>query len=168
MSGFQQHFAVFADYNAWANARLYDAVAALPREAVEATRPAAFFRSILGTLNHILVADRIWMDRFEHLPPADLALDAVLHEDLAELRAAREAMDARIRRFVAALSESDIERGVAYRTSKGKPFTDPLGRLLTHVFNHQTHHRGQAHALVKEAGASPPPLDYIFYSREAG
>jgi uncharacterized damage-inducible protein DinB len=168
MSGFLRHFVTFADYNAWANARLYDAVAGLSDEALAAERPAAFFHSILGTLNHVLVADRIWMDRFEHLPPAGLALDAVLHDDPRELRAAREAEDARIRRFVGSLQAADIDRRVAYSNSRGEAFADPLGRLLTHFFNHQTHHRGQAHALIREAGLAPPPLDYVYYMREVG
>lgn len=168
MSGFVGHFVSFADYNAWANARLYDTAAELPGEAITANRPAAFFDSILGTLNHVLVADRIWMDRFEHLPPAGLALNAIVHAKLSELRAAREAEDARIRRFVGELDSADLERTVAYKNSKGEAFADPLHRLLTHLFNHQTHHRGQAHALIKEAGIAPPPLDYVYYMREVG
>jgi uncharacterized damage-inducible protein DinB len=168
MSDRVDDFLTFAAYNAWANARLYDAVAELPGEAITANRPAAFFRSIVGTLNHVLVADRIWMDRFEHLPPADLALNAIVHAKLSELRAAREAEDARIRRFVGELNPADLERKVAYKNSKGDAFADPLHRLLTHLFNHQTHHRGQAHALVKEAGMAPPPLDYVYYMREVG
>ena len=165
---FADHFRSFAAYNAWANRRLYDAVAALPADAVRAARPAAYFGSILGTLNHVLVADRLWLDRIEGRPPRGYRLDTVLHEDPGELREAREAEDARIEALVADLDDGDLERTVAYTNFRGQAFADPLGRLLAHVFNHQTHHRGQAHALVKDAGAEPPPLDYIYFLRETG
>ena len=168
MPGRLPDFVLFADYNAWANARLYDAVETLSPEALRAERPAAFFTSILGTLNHLLVADRIWLDRFQHLPPAHGRLDELVHEDLEALRAARVAEDARIRRFVGSLDEADLDGTLAYKTSSGSPQSERLGALLSHFFNHQTHHRGQAHALIKEAGISPPPLDLIFYLREAG
>ena len=159
-------FRDFADYNAWANRRLYDAVAALPAGGFERSRSAGFFGSLLGVLNHLLVADRIWMDRLEHLPPAGLKLDTVLHADLSELRAAREAEDERIGQFVRGLDAADLDSTVAYKTGAGTPQSDLLGRLLSHVFNHQTHHRGQAHALLTDAGTDPPPLDYLYYRRE--
>ncbi|MDZ7714491.1 MAG: DinB family protein [Rhodovibrio sp.] len=168
MAGRLPDFQRFADYNAWANARLYDAVETLSPEALRAERPAAFFHSILGTLNHLLVADRIWLDRFQHLPPAHSRLDEIVHDDLAALRAARVSEDARIRRFVDDLAEADLDARLAYKTSSGSPKSDPLGALLSHVFNHQTHHRGQAHALIQEAGVAPPPLDLIYYMRETG
>ncbi|MBK1667426.1 hypothetical protein CKO28_05200 [Rhodovibrio sodomensis] len=168
MPGRLPDFQRLADYNAWANARLYDAVAALSPDALRAQRPAAFFESILGTLNHLLVTDRIWLDRFQHLPPVHGQVDERVHDDLDALRAARIAEDARIRRFVGRLGEADLDAQLAYKTSSGVPHSDPLGALLTHVFNHQTHHRGQAHALIQEAGLSPSPLDLIYYMRETG
>ena len=168
MAGRLPDFVRFADYNAWANARLYDAVATLSPDALRAERPAAFFHSILGTLNHLLVADRIWLDRFQHLPPAHGRLDEIVHDDLDALRAARVSEDARIRRFVDGLREADLDANLAYKKSDGSAQGDRLGPLLAHLFNHQTHHRGQAHALIQEAGVSPPPLDLIYYMREVG
>ena len=168
MAGRLPDFQRFADYNAWANARLYDAVGTLSPEALRAERPAAFFHSILGTLNHLLVADRIWLDRFQHLPPVHGRLDEIVHDDLAALRAARVSEDARIRRFVDGLAEADLDARLAYKTASGSPKSDPLGALLSHFFNHQTHHRGQAHALIREAGVAPPPLDLLYHMREAG
>lgn len=159
-------FIDFADYDVWANRRLYDAVEALPDAALRQTRPSAFFGSLLGVLNHLLVADRIWMDRLEHLPPQGLRLDAILHEELEALRAARQGEDERIRRFVTGLGEADLDRTVAYKTSSGTPQSDQLSCLLAHLFNHHTHHRGQAHALLSDAGVEPPPLDYLYYRRE--
>jgi len=168
MAGRLADFQRFADYNAWANARLYDAVATLSPEAQRAEWPADFFQSILGTLNHLLVADRIWLDRFQHLPPVHGRLDERVHDDLDALRAARVAEDARIRRFVDGLAEADLDAALAYKTSRGSPQSNPLGALLGHFFNHQTHHRGQVHALIHEAGVAPPPLDLIYYMRETG
>lgn len=168
MTGLLAHHRSFATYNAWANARLYAAVAELSDAARWAQRSAAYFGSIAGTLNHLLVVDRLWMDRIEHLPPAGYALDSVLFEDFEALRAARVAEDDRIQAFVNALGDADMERRVAYRTSRGEPHSDSLSVLLAHMFNHATHHRGQCHALLKESGQEPPPLDYIYYCRAAG
>lgn len=91
----QQHFRMFAAYNRWANALVYDAAAALTED--ELTRNSgAFFGSMLGTLNHLLVADRIWMKRFTGEGEAPKALDTILFTDFARLRTAREAEDERI------------------------------------------------------------------------
>ncbi|MDX1709534.1 MAG: DinB family protein [Rhodovibrionaceae bacterium] len=157
----------FSDYNAWATARVYDAVAALPPEERAKKRQAAFFGSIVGTLNHLLVVDRIWMGRIEGKPPARIVLDEIVSEHLGDLRALQEAEVRRIAEFCQSLEEADLGRVVHY-TGGGRDFADPLGRLLAHLFNHQTHHRGQIHALILEAGAKPPPLDYLYYLRAAG
>ncbi len=101
------HFDMLARYNAWANRRLYDAAAALSDAEYRADR-GAFFKSMHGTLNHLLVGDRIWMRRFTGHGEAPTTLDAILHEDFAALRAAREAEDARILRFIEGLSEADL------------------------------------------------------------
>src|SRR5579872_5224778 len=100
------HFASFARYNEWANRRLYDAAAALPDADYRADR-GAFFKSLHGTLNHMLVADRIWMKRFTGEGEAPDKLNAILHEELADLRTAREAED---RRIVAYVDRLDDER----------------------------------------------------------
>ena len=92
------HYRMFGHYNAWANRRLYDAAAELSSEQYRADR-GAFFKSVHGTLNHLLVTDRIWMQRFTGEGDAPNRLDAILFETLGELRAAREAEDRRIARF---------------------------------------------------------------------
>ena len=97
------------------------------------------------------------------------ALDAILLEDFAELRAARAAEDARIVAFVAALSDDDLMRKIRYRPSAGRPTIEQeLGYALPHVFNHQTHHRGQVHALLTKITGDAPSLDLILYQRETG
>src|SRR5207237_5169236 len=87
---FRSHFRSFAAYNTWANARLYDAVAHLGEAEYVKPRPA-FFKSIHGTLNHLLVADRIWLGRLEHRDPGITALNQILYADLAGLKVARQA-----------------------------------------------------------------------------
>src|SRR6267154_2443051 len=95
MAGMKAHYASFARYNAWANRRLYDAAATLSDADYRRDR-GAFFKSMHGTLNHLLVTDRIWMERFTGEGTAPDRLDAILFEELDALRAVREAEDLRI------------------------------------------------------------------------
>jgi len=159
----QEHFQIFARYNAWANRRLYAAVERLPESEIEKARAAAYFTSILGTLNHILVADRLWMDRFEGGASSIKGLDQVLCDDFADLRVARHDEDGRIIAFVDRMRSEHYQRKLSFLTVKDEPASGSYAQLFTHLFNHQTHHRGQTHALLKEAGESPPPLDYFYY-----
>jgi uncharacterized damage-inducible protein DinB len=160
-------YRIFARYNAWANGRLYDAAASLPEAAYKADRKA-FFGSIHGTLNHLLVGDRIWMQRLTGVGETYERLDLILHEDLASLRGAREAEDARIIAYVEGLDEPALERVLEYRNTTGTGFRQQVCAMLDHVFNHQTHHRGQVHALLGAAGVAPPPLDLLIYQRATG
>jgi uncharacterized damage-inducible protein DinB len=159
-------FITYAQYNRWANARLYDACALIPETRYFAPRPAAFFGSLHGTLNHILVGDRAWMCRMSGKGPDPDSLDQELYPAFAPLRQARHAEDGRILDFVTSLAPADLDREIAYRTLLGADHVNPLRQLLAHLFNHQTHHRGQAHALIKEAGGDPPALDLIYYLRD--
>lgn len=163
------YFRTLGQYNGWANRRLYDACAALPDVEYRKSRQA-FFGSLHGTLNHIMVGDRIWLGRIEGKPWGVKSLDQVLYDDMAGLRAAREGDDERIRSIVARLSDADLGKVVSYRTvsSPQTEMATPLHLVLGHMFNHQTHHRGQAHCLLSQAGVSPPPLDLIFYLRDEG
>ena len=166
------HFDEFAGYNAWANALLYDAAATL--SASQYRRDGrAFFKSVHGTLNHLLVTDRVWFSRCAGMDaiqgPLPVTLDAILHEDLAELRAAREREDAAILRYVRGLDESAYGGLISYRrVSTPEAQTQPLVQALAHWFNHQTHHRGQAHALITRWGgvAAGPELDLLYYQRQ--
>ena len=162
-----EHFQLFARYNAWANGRLYDAVEALPAEDF-ARDLGGFFGSLKGTLNHNLAGDLIWLQRLTGWGEAPDRLDAVLFDDLAELRAAREEEDARLADYVGGLSAEDLAGEVTFRNMKGEAHSQPLAPILAHVFNHQTHHRGQAHHMLSQLGASPPQLDLVYFLREAG
>ena len=161
------HFTMFAAYNAWANRRLYAAAAALPDDAYRADR-GAFFASLHGTLNHLLVTDSVWMHRFTGEGTAPTRLDAILFERLADLDAARRAMDARIVRYVDGLDDAALERVIHYRrVSTPDLEAQPLAPALAHWFNHQTHHRGQSHAILTGLGFRAPELDLLFFQREA-
>ncbi|MBO0710946.1 MAG: damage-inducible protein DinB [Acetobacteraceae bacterium] len=161
------HFVTFAGYNAWANQRLYDAAATLTDEEYRADR-GAFFRSMHGTLNHLLVTDRIWMWRLTGSGDAPDRLDAILFDRLAELREAREAEDRRIGAYVAGLSEADLAGTITYRrASTPEVFEQVRGEALAHLYNHQTHHRGQAHAILTGLGKRAPELDLLYFQRSA-
>lgn len=160
------HMRDMAAYNRWANRRLYAAAASLPD--AEYRRPVqAFFTSLHGTLNHLLVADRIWMRRLDGTGEAPTRLNAILHDDLASLRTAREAEDERICSFVAGLTPDDLEGELAYATTSGVPHRQRRWDVLAHFFNHQTHHRGQAHGILSRLGViDPPSLDLLAMQRE--
>jgi uncharacterized damage-inducible protein DinB len=166
----QQHFAMFARYNTWANGRIYAAAAALPDVGYRADR-GAFFGSLHATLNHVLVGDRIWMQRFTGEGETYRRLDLILFDDLAELRGAREAEDRRIIDYVDKLDAEALAGTFGYRTIVNPTdITQPLAPALAHFFNHQTHHRGQAHALVSAIAGrdAAPSLDLIQFQRETG
>lgn len=162
------HFRMFADYNRWANRELYAAAATLS-DAEYREDKGAFFGSLHATLNHILAADRIWMKRFTGQGEAPARLDAILHEDLADLAAARLAEDERIIAWVDSLDEARLAALFTYT-----PITTPdeiaqkLGPTLAHFFNHQTHHRGQAHATLTALGRPSPTLDLVCFLRTEG
>ncbi|MGD9743677.1 MAG: DinB family protein [Hyphomicrobium sp.] len=159
---------MMAGYNQWANRRLYEAVARL-RDADYRADRGAFFGSLHGTLNHLLGTDRIWMRRFTGTGEAPDRLDSILHPDFDGLRRAREAEDRRIRDYVAALSAADLAGVIRYRTiSAPAEISQALAPALLHFFNHQTHHRGQAHALLTGIAGEAPSLDLILYQRETG
>jgi uncharacterized damage-inducible protein DinB len=166
------HVRLLAAYNAWMNAKIYDAAAKLPVQEL-ATDRGAFFKSIIGTLNHLVVADTIWLKRFAMHPARHAALeplrksampaslDQILFTDLPALRAHRETLDATIRQWVAELTDADLQHVLHYANMKGVPAQKRLGALLVHFFNHQTHHRGQAGTLLFQAGVDVGITDLL-------
>ena len=163
-------YRMFGGYNAWCNERLYDAAAQVSEADYRADR-GAFFKSLHGTLNHLLVGDRIWMQRFTGEGDVPNSLDEILYEDFAELRAPRRAEDARITHYIEGLSDADLAGTIRFRTFvKPETIEQPLAPALDHFFNHQTHHRGQAHALLSSmiGNDATPSFDLIIYQRETG
>jgi len=160
------HFEMLAGYNGWANRTLYDAAARLGDADYRADR-GAFFKSLHGTLNHLLVADLVWMRRFtgEGMLPA--RLDAILHDDLPSLRVAREAEDARLLAYVAGLDGAALAGTIRYRrVSSPELHEQALAPALAHLFNHQAHHRGQASAILSGLGDRSLEIDLLFYQRQ--
>jgi len=162
-----ERYRMFAGYNAWANRRLYDAAARLGDIDYRADR-GVFFKSMHGTLNHLLTADRVWMHRFTGDGPSPDRLDAIQHERLADLRLAREAEDRRISAYIEALDETRLAGSIRYRrVTTPDEFVQPLMPALDHFFNHQTHHRGQAHSVLCSFGRRDLVLDLLMYQRAA-
>jgi uncharacterized damage-inducible protein DinB len=112
-----------------------------------------------GTLNHLVLGDRIWMTRFEGKPHPSTDLGAILYDDFGELRVARAEMDARIERFFAEMPADFADRNVRYLNNSGFDTEDPLSVIVPHFFNHQTHHRAQVHTLLSQLGQKTPVLD---------
>jgi uncharacterized damage-inducible protein DinB len=162
------HFAMMAGYNAWCNERIYDVVAQLSDTDYRADR-GAFFKSVHGTLNHLLVTDRVWLKRFTGQGEAPNRLDTILFENLSDLREARQKEDERIVAYIGSLSEADLAGRIRYRTiTNPVEIEQPLAPALTHLFNHQTHHRGQVHCLLTGFGLEAPSLDLILFQRQTG
>jgi uncharacterized damage-inducible protein DinB len=156
-----RQYQAMARYNRWMNDKLYALAAELSDE--ERKRPmGAFFGSIHGTLNHLLLTDRGWLARFGvGQAPRVRSLADELHADFDDLRRERAETDAALEGYAAALSPEDLERVLTYRTMAGKSMAFPLWMALTHVFNHQTHHRGQITTLFSQLGRDPGVTDAI-------
>ncbi|QID16604.1 DUF664 domain-containing protein [Nitrogeniibacter mangrovi] len=173
------HVRLMADYNRWMNARLYAAAATLDEAAVHDDR-GAFFGSVFGTLNHLMVADLLWLKRFATHPTGAMALAPIQHEPvptaldqrlcdtLAELADRRARLDAVIADWADTLTESDLDVDLAYRNSKGVPATRNFFALLMHFFNHQTHHRGQVTTLLSQSGVDMGPTDLLLRIPDLG
>jgi uncharacterized damage-inducible protein DinB len=151
-----------ARYNRWMNERLYELCAGIP-DAHRREDRGAFFRSIHGTLNHILYADLAFLSRFTGDPPEVPPLGVELYEHFAELRAVRDKIDARLLEWSAALTEQWLAAPHTY-TSKvdGVTRTLPAWILVVHLFNHQTHHRGQLTTVLRQMGHDPGVTDLPF------
>ena len=158
---------LMARFNAWANGRLYGVVSGLAEAAYLEDR-GAFFGSIHNTLNHLLVVDRLWTGRIEGVDHGITALDQTLYDDLAALWAARKDEDAHLIALVDGLGER-LQAPVGYTRIAGPGAQETrCDHILITLYNHQTHHRGQVHAMLTQAGAVIPPLDVIYFLDELG
>lgn len=152
-----------ARYNAWQNDSLYAAAAELDDAARRQDR-GAFFRSIHGTLCHLLWADRMWLSRFAGTPKPAVGIheSAGLVAAWDDLVTERKAFDATITNWAAALSPDWLKGDLTWFSgATQREMSKPVGLLVTHMFNHQTHHRGQVHAMLTAAGARPEDTDLM-------
>nr|WP_298683035.1 DinB family protein [uncultured Dongia sp.] len=160
------YFSSLARYNAWANRRIYAAVGELTPGEIAAPR-IGFFPSLLKTLNHLIVADRIWLSRLTAIADPEMkTLDQIVWADFAALATAREGLDARILAVVQAIPDQRLSEILHYKTTAGIAHETPISLVLGHMFNHQTHHRGQAHGMLSGTQIAPPSLDLIAFLRE--
>jgi len=162
----------FAQYNQWMNEKIYAAAAQLTPAELARDR-GAFFQSILGTLNHLLVADTLWLKRFANHPAhfsalapvvaleQPKALNQIVFTDFASLLQRRQLLDTAINGMVEQLSDTDLEQILAYQSTQGIPAQKRFYQVLMHFFNHQTHHRGQITTLLTQAGVDVGATDLL-------
>lgn len=163
--------AALARYNRWMNDKLYALAATLSDE--ERKRDSgAFFKSIHGTFNHLLVADRVWLSRIQgvaapngFMAPGVRALDEELYADFAELRQERARTDDELSSWVSGLSEERLAAPLVF-VRRGQKVETPLWGVVAHLFNHQTHHRGQITTLFMQRGIDPGVTDLFAMLRE--
>jgi uncharacterized damage-inducible protein DinB len=159
------YFATFARYNAWANRRLYQACAGLSEQDYLRERPSTF-GSLHAALNHILVADRIWIARIEGRTPPGLDHDQILYADLIGLKMARAAEDEHLSNLIAGISEEMLDQPLLYRNARGDRVETRLRLVLGHLFDYQAQRRGEAQALLAQTDARLPSLGLICFIRE--
>jgi len=151
-------FQTLAHYNRIANQRLYESCAQISED--EYRRPrAGSFGSIHALLNHGLLADRIWMSRFSGGGKTTPPLNTVLFDEFPALRSAREQDDLAMEDFFRKAPESFLNKKLSYTNSKGIHYEEASVPAVLHMFNHQTHHRGQVHVMLSQCGVQPPSLD---------
>jgi uncharacterized damage-inducible protein DinB len=163
-----------ARYNRWMNDKLYGLAADMSDEA-RRRQSGAFFGSIHGTFNHILLADRIWLGRFRgdevpdgHMGPGGiLSLDQQLYADFAELRRERVKTDEVLSVWVSELTLDRLAAPLVFKR-RGATLSSPLWWSVAHVFNHQTHHRGQISTLLTQQGIDPGVTDLVAMLRSEG
>jgi uncharacterized damage-inducible protein DinB len=153
-----RHFQMQARYNRVANERVYEACANLSDQERREPRKGSL-GSIHALLNHILLADRIWMSRFEGGGKTTPPLNTVLYDEFDALRRARVEEDARLEAFFAGAGPDFLQAKLNYRNSKGVECTDDAVMAAAHLFNHQTHHRGQIHVWLAQTAVQVPSLD---------
>ena len=170
-------FERMADYNRWMNRKIYRSAAGLDVAELHADKQA-FFGSVFATLNHILVADTIWLKRFAGHPTGFKALQPVLefdsptslsqiqHVDFEQLETARRTMDEIIIRMCSEVGEEDYSQPLRYVTTTGQAFVSEFAIVVQHFFNHQTHHRGQVSTLLSQSGIDVGVTDLVAMLRE--
>lgn len=156
---------VLAKYNQWQNKQLYEAAACLP-DTRRRENLGAFFGSIHATLSHLVWADKIWLHRFSgRNEPRGLTITESVNEcpSWHEMQEERIGLDCEIIEWAASLSNEDLTGDLSWDSAAlGREVTKPRALLIAHFFNHQTHHRGQVHAMLTASGQKPGDTDLPF------
>jgi len=156
----------FAENNAWANFRLHRACGSLAQDEWEAKR-TSFFPSLPATLNHILIVDWFYVDALEKEGKGLACFESdIPFPTLAELTAAQREVDLRLVRFVKNIASEDALTSEVHLQRQDHVQVERRGEVLCHLFMHQTHHRGQAHAMLSGTSVKPPQLDEGFMREE--
>lgn len=147
-----EYFQTMSRYNRWMNEKLYGVCDAMPDELRRADK-GAFFKSVHGTLGHLLLTDRVWLGRFAHQPFVVQSLDQELYHDWNEMKTERIKTDDAIDAWLASLSDEQLKEPFTFiGISSPVERTFPLWIAAAHLFNHQTHHRGQLTTLMEQLG----------------
>ncbi|MEM6636001.1 MAG: DinB family protein [Pseudomonadota bacterium] len=160
---------LMARYNQWQNRGQIDAASTLSVEALVADR-GAFFRSILGTLNHLLWGDVVWMSRFDdwEKPTIGIPQSTEFTNDFIAFRGARLAADRAIVDWSGRVTANDLSGELRWFSGAlGQDVAKPMAICVAHFFNHQTHHRGQIHAMLTAAGAVPEATDLFILPEQS-
>ena len=158
-----QHIQLMSNFNAWANQIIYDVCSELSDEEYRLDRKA-FFGSIHHTLNHLLLVDRLWVCRLGGYEDSEIhSLDQILFEEFDELREARVQEDKRMIDLVGEWDQSELNRSISYTRMNGVKDENSVEEIMLTVFNHQTHHRGQIHAMLTQCDREIPDLDLVDY-----
>lgn len=159
-----EYCVVMARYNTWQNSQLRGFLEALEPDELSRDR-GAFFGSILSTLNHLLWGDTLWTSRFDggEAPKVSGEEGLRLFDDLSGWSSARKVMDARICAWADGVSEADLQGDMVFHSATmNREMRKPMGLCVMQVFNHQTHHRGQVHAMLTATGSEAPVSDIAF------
>jgi uncharacterized damage-inducible protein DinB len=157
----QDYFLSLARAGAWANGILGAELAELSPGQWLREHSALNFKSLAGVANHLLLADHLWLHRLTGEGEALASVAVIAHADIAEFQAARAAQDARVLAFVAGLPPERLGQVLHFRTIEGTPRALPVSLCVGHMLNHQTHHRGQMHALLGVMGIACPDIDLL-------
>ncbi|MGE4617324.1 MAG: DinB family protein [Gammaproteobacteria bacterium] len=160
----KNHLLMPADYRVWAFEVLYGALLSVSSDQYFADSGLCF-RSIHGTLNHLLVGEEVWYGRCVKDPFDVPGLDAEIEGDRAELERRLYTQSARWKTWIAGQDEAALARNLVYQNMSGADFRNSLPSILPHVFNHGTHHRGQISSAISGFGHNVPEMDLIWYLR---
>ena len=169
----KEHVTLMADYNQWMNQKIYEAVSAMTPEKCHEDK-SAFFGSIFASLNHICVGDTLWLKRFSdvlqtydaYIPitalPMPESLDIFIANNFNDLKDRRVLLDEALLELASLISDEELLQPISYQNSKGVTAKKTLFNLLMHLFNHQTHHRGQITTLLSQSGIDIGITDLVF------